>query len=145
MKIKLTNNLSTTRESRGISTWTELSERLEEHGYSLGRTTLARHAKKDSPGWKLELIEALCNEFQCLPNDLFNIEITDATEDDLRKLNRRSRGFEFGSVEAASGASVSQSVASESSPPAMGQSRPHDDDDDFDDLVGEPLTGHLKT
>lgn len=145
MKIKLTNNLSTTRESRGISTWTELSERLEEHGYSLGRTTLARHAKKDSPGWKLELIEALCNEFQCLPNDLFNIEITDATEDDLRKLNRRSRGFEFGSIESATGASVTSSGAGESSPPGDVRPQKNDDADDFDDLVGEPLTGHLKT
>lgn len=85
--------------SRDITMWKDLAERLKAHqSYSITRTSLARQIEQESPAYSLELIQALCNELQCLPNDLFQIEISDATADDIRKLTRRERPFEFGHI-----------------------------------------------
>lgn len=99
MKISLKNNVRTTMASRDITMWKDLAERLKtKQGYSISRTSLARQIEQDVPAYSMALIEALCNELQCLPNDLFRIEITDATQEDIRKLTRRERPFEFGHI-----------------------------------------------
>lgn len=99
MKISLKNNVRTTMVSRDITMWKDLAERLKgNQDYSITRTSLARQIEQDMPAYSLGLIEALCNELQCLPNDLFRIEITNASPDDIRKLTRRERPFEFGHI-----------------------------------------------
>lgn len=99
MKISLKNNVRTAMASRDITMWKDLAERLKQNqGYSITRTSLARQIEKDVPAYPLALIEALCNELQCLPNDLFQIEITEATQEDILKLTRREKPFEFGYI-----------------------------------------------
>lgn len=139
MKISLKNNVRTTMASRDITMWKDLAERLREHqDYSISRTSLARQIDKETPAYSLKLIEALCNELQCLPNDLFQIEISDATLEDIRKLTRREKPFEFGHIIEAEGG---QAPLKESTKTAM---RPQPDDgDDFDDELVGGRVSHL--
>ncbi len=134
MKISLKNNVRTTMASRDITMWKDLAERLRgNQDYSISRTSLARQIDQETPAYSLKLIEALCNELQCLPNDLFQIEISDATPEDIRKLTRRDKPFEFGHIIEAEGG---QTTAKESTKTALKQPPPEDDDDLDDELVG---------
>lgn len=136
MKISLKNNVRTAMASRDITMWKDLAERLKgNQGYSITRTSLARQIEQDVPAYSMALIEALCNELQCLPNDLFKIEITDASADDVRKLTRREKPFEFGHIiEAdASGNSAAGKTPAEAKSKAAADEF---DDDDEDELVG---------
>jgi DNA-binding Xre family transcriptional regulator len=136
MKISLKNNVRTAMASRDITMWKDLAERLKgNQGYSITRTSLARQIEQDVPAYSMALIEALCNELQCLPNDLFKIEITDASADDVRKLTRREKPFEFGHIiEAdASGNSAAGKTHAEAKSKAAADEF---DDDDEDELVG---------
>lgn len=141
MKISLKNNVRTAMASRDITMWKDLAERLKgNQGYSITRTSLARQIEQDVPAYSMALIEALCNELQCLPNDLFRIEITDATPDDVRKLTRRDKPFEFGHIIEADAAGSS---AAEKAPPARSKSKVaigEIDDEDEDELVGGPIS-----
>ncbi|KKN85136.1 hypothetical protein LCGC14_0283050 [marine sediment metagenome] len=133
MKITLKNNVRTTMASRDITMWKDLAERLKSNqGYSITRTSLARQIDQEAPAYSLSLIEALCNELQCLPNDLFRIEITEASAEDIRNLTRREKPFEFGHI------IETDSVASKESPATNAYSggRQQDDFEDEDELVG---------
>ncbi|MGY8775044.1 helix-turn-helix transcriptional regulator [Spongiibacter tropicus] len=133
MKITLKNNVRTTMASRDITMWKDLAERLKNNqDYSITRTSLARQIEQETPAYSLSLIEALCNELQCLPNDLFRIEITEATADDIRNLTRREKPFEFGHIIEADSATSKESPATN----ADSASQQQDDFDDEDELVG---------
>jgi|TARA_R110000822_G_scaffold126082_11_gene261252 DNA-binding Xre family transcriptional regulator len=136
MKISLKNNVRTAMASRDITMWKDLAERLKgNQGYSITRTSLARQIDQDIPAYSMALIEALCNELQCLPNDLFKIEITDATADDVRKLTRREKPFEFGHIIEADASG--NPAAGKAGSVAKSQVAADDlDDDDEDELVG---------
>ena len=99
MRIKLKNNVRTTMASREITSWQDLSNRLKQNqGYDITRTSLSRQITQENPAYAMALIEALCNEFQCLPNDLYHIELTEITQEERERLTRRERPFEFGSI-----------------------------------------------
>lgn len=133
MKILLKNNVRTTMASRNITMWKDLAERLAtKQGYSITRTSLARQIDQEAPAYSLKLIEALCNELQCLPNDLFHIEITDATPDDVQRLTKRDKPFEFGHI---LGSDEKQDFPKKVSKPSGKGTAPQDDDFD-DELVG---------
>lgn len=133
MKISLKNNVRTAMASRNITMWKDLAERLKvNQGYSISRTSLARQIEQEVPAYSMALIEALCNELQCLPNDLFHIEITDATPDDIRRLTRRERPFEFGHIIEAE----THSKQNRHAKPADDNSTSSEELDDDDDLVG---------
>lgn len=134
MKIKLKNNVRTTMTSRQITMWKDLSQRLtKKQGYKISRTSLARKIEQESPSYPMTLIEALCNEFQCLPNDLFDIELSGVTPEEFQRLRRRERPFEFGQIIMAEDtpAESSDSVRAEASTETVD-----------DDLIGGPVT-HL--
>lgn len=136
MKITLKNNVRTTMASRDITMWKDLAERLKGHqGYSITRTSLARQIDQETPAYSLKLIEALCNELQCLPNDLFHIEITDASPEEIERLTRRERPFEFGHILEAPDRDdgTLESGPSKSVP---GSVPAPSEDDDEDELVG---------
>ncbi|WP_421718222.1 helix-turn-helix domain-containing protein [Algiphilus sp.] len=137
MKISLKNNVRTAMASRDITMWKDLAERLKgNQGYSITRTSLARQIEQDVPAYSMALIEALCNELQCLPNDLFKIEITDATADDVRKLTRREKPFEFGHIIEADASSDSAAGKANAMAKSQDAADDFDDDDDEDELVG---------
>lgn len=99
MKIKLKNNLRVLMTNRGIATWNELVDRLSENqGYDINRTSLSRQAQKDIPAYSMDLIEAICNELQCLPDALFHIELDEVDQSFLDRSRSRVMPFEFGEV-----------------------------------------------
>ena len=80
MKIKLRNRLEVLMKDSGISTFEEMAERLtERQGWQISRSALSRKFRDDNVTLSLSMIEAICNELQCLPGDLFETNITDAT------------------------------------------------------------------
>lgn len=137
MKIKLKNNVRTTMASRGISSWSELTRRLnEKQGYQVSRTSITRMVEQDDPAYPLKLIEALCNEFSCLPNDLFYIEINGANPDELQSITNRRQPFEFGHITQSDGNTTpTETVATEAQriKPVV-NIKP--DEDDIDELIG---------
>lgn len=135
MKITLKNNVRTTMASRDITMWKDLAERLKNNqDYSITRTSLARQIEQETPAYSLSLIEALCNELQCLPNDLFRIEITEATADDIRNLTRREKPFEFGHIIEADSATLKENPATIVG--SEDQQLDDFEDEDEDELVG---------
>lgn len=99
MKIKLKNRLEVLMRDSGVRTIEELAQRLNENQkYKITRTPLSRKFKDDDVTLPLSLIEAICNELQCLPGDLFETDVTDATEDYIDELRSRLQPFRYGSI-----------------------------------------------
>lgn len=99
MKIKLRNRLEVLMRDSGVRTIEEMAQRLNENQkYKITRTPLSRKFKDDDVTLPLSLIEAICNELQCLPGDLFETDVTDATEDYVDELRSRLQPFRYGSI-----------------------------------------------
>lgn len=99
MKIKLKNRLEVLMRDSGVRTIEEMSQRLNENQkYKITRTPLSRKFKDEDVTLPLSLIEAICNELQCLPGDLFETDVTDATEDYVDELRSRLQPFRYGSI-----------------------------------------------
>lgn len=99
MKIKLKNHIRVLMSDRGVTSWSDLADRLKRNqDYNITRTSISRQGQQENPAYALDLIEALCNELQCLPDGLFHIEITDADPAELERLRSRLQPFEYGRV-----------------------------------------------
>lgn len=99
MKIKLKNRLEVLMRDSGVRTIEEMAQRLNENQkYKITRTPLSRKFKDDDVTLPLSLIEAICNELQCLPGDLFETDVTEATEDYVDELRSRLQPFRYGSI-----------------------------------------------
>lgn len=99
MKIKLKNRLGVLIKDSGVKSTQEMSDRLAENqGVDIGRTSLSRKINDDNLTLTLSLIEAICNELQCLPQDLFETEISDATPEYVESLRSRVQPFRYGSI-----------------------------------------------
>ena len=99
MQIKLRNRLEVLMKDNGVSTFEEMAERLTNNqNWEITRSALSRKFRNPNPPLTLEMITAICNELQCLPNDLFEIEIADASEEDISDLQDRILPFRYGQV-----------------------------------------------
>lgn len=99
MKIKLKNRLGVLIEDCGVKSIQEMANRLKANqGVEISRTPLSRKINDDDVTLTLSLIQAICNELQCLPGDLFETEITDVTEEYLEELRSRLQPFRYGSI-----------------------------------------------
>ena len=99
MKIKLKNRLGVLIEDCGVKSIQEMANRLKANqGIEISRTPLSRKINDDDVTLTLSLIEAICNELQCLPGDLFETEISDVTEEYLEGLRSRLQPFRYGSI-----------------------------------------------
>lgn len=86
MKVKLRNRLEVLMKDNGVSTFEEMAERMTNNqNWEITRSALSRKFRNPNPPLTLEIIAAICNELQCLPNDLFEIDISDATEEGQSK------------------------------------------------------------
>jgi len=99
MKIKLKNRLDVLMRDSGVHSIEEMAQRLtvNQH-YKITRTPLSRKFKDDDVTLSLSMIEAICNELQCLPGDLFETEVSDATVEYVDELRSRLQPFRYGSV-----------------------------------------------
>jgi DNA-binding Xre family transcriptional regulator len=96
VKIKLRNRLEVLMKDSGISTFEEMAERLtERQGWQISRSALSRKFRDDNVTLSLSMIEAICNELQCLPGDLFETNITDATGEQIDTLQSRKQKAKF--------------------------------------------------
>lgn len=87
MKIKLGNRLEVLMKDSGINTFEEMAQRLTENqGWPITRTALSRKFRSDDVSLSLSMIEAICNELQCLPGDLFETNVTEASRILLKSL-----------------------------------------------------------
>lgn len=122
MKIKLKNRLEVLMKDSGVNTFEEMAQRLTEHqGVKIARTSLSRKFRDADVTLTLTMIEAICNELQCLPGDLFHTEVSDASEDFLDGLRTRLQPFRYGNILLAKGAASAKEESASTSrevPPA---------------------------
>ncbi|MBS0456689.1 MAG: helix-turn-helix transcriptional regulator [Proteobacteria bacterium] len=150
MKIKLKNRIDVLMRDCGVRTVEELSRRLSRNqDYSITRTPLSRKVNSDDVQLPLSLIEALCNELQCLPGDLFQIDVVDATPEWVEEIQSRVPPFRYGSMRMRKpGELGSASDATPEAPVAVAgpvQSRPRASKpvDPTDDGLAGPKVTHL--
>lgn len=99
MKIKLRNRLEVLMKDSGITTFEEMAQRLSEgQGWKITRTSLSRKFRDEDVTVSLKMIEAICNELQCLPGDLFETNVSDASEEFVEELRARLQPFRYGSI-----------------------------------------------
>ena len=99
MKIKLKNRLDVLMRDSGVRSVEEMAQRLTDNQkYKITRTPLSRKFKDEDVTLSLSMIEAICNELQCLPGDLFETQVSDATDDYVDELRSRLQPFRYGSI-----------------------------------------------
>lgn len=146
MKIKLKNRLGVLIEDCGVKSIQEMANRLKANqGVEISRTPLSRKINDDDVTLTLSLIQAICNELQCLPGDLFETEITDVTQEYVDELRSRLQPFRYGSIRlkrpgAEEPAAETKPAARKSKPRAA--AKPAQDDILADDIAG-PKVKHM--
>jgi DNA-binding Xre family transcriptional regulator len=86
-------------EDCGVKSIQEMANRLKvNQGIEISRTPLSRKINDDDVTLTLSLIEAICNELQCLPGDIFETDISDVTEEYVESLRSRLQPFRYGSI-----------------------------------------------
>lgn len=99
MKIRLRNRLEVLMKDSGVNSFEEMAQRLTQNqGYKITRTALSRKFRDQDVTLTLSLIEAICNELQCLPGDIFETEVFDASENFIEELRMRLQPFRYGSI-----------------------------------------------
>lgn len=148
MKVKLKNRLDVLMRDSGVRSVDEMAQRLTDNQkYKITRTPLSRKFKDDDVTLSLSMIEAICNELQCLPGDLFETEVSDATEEYLDELRSRLQPFRYGSIrlrkpgalEATDGPSTANAPASKPASTAANIKKPAAAND-LDDIAGPKVT-----
>lgn len=146
MKIKLKNRLGVLIEDCGVKSIQEMANRLKANqGVEISRTPLSRKINDDDVTLTLSLIQAICNELQCLPGDLFETEITDVTEEYIEELRSRLQPFRYGSIRLKRPGV--EEPAAETTPPTRqakprAPTKPAQDDILADDIAG-PKVKHM--
>jgi len=146
MKIKLKNRLGVLIEDCGVKSIQEMANRLKANqGMEISRTPLSRKINDDDVTLTLSLIQAICNELQCLPGDLFETEITDVTEEYIEELRSRLQPFRYGSIRLKRPGA--EEPAAETTPPTRqakprAPTMPAQDDILADDIAG-PKVKHM--
>ena len=96
----------------GVKSIEEMAQRLtEKQGYKITRTPLSRKFKDEDVQLPLSLIEALCNELQCLPGDLFETNVSDAPAKFVDDLRSRLQPFRYGTLRLAKPGATSDAPA----------------------------------
>lgn len=99
MKIELRNRLEVLMKDSGVNTFEEMSERLTTNqNIKISRSALSRKFRDDNVTLSLSMIEAICNELQCLPGDLFETSIKDAMESEIDEIQSRVYPFRYGMI-----------------------------------------------
>ena len=127
MKIKLRNRLEVLMKDSGIQTFEEMAQRLTDaQAWKITRTSLSRKFRDDDVTLALSMIEAICNELQCLPGDLFETNISEASEEFVDGLRSRLQPFRYGSIrmQKKSAEGADKGVPSEASAPAADAPKP---------------------
>lgn len=99
MKIKLRNRLEVLMKDSGVGSFEEMARRLtESQSLPITRTAVSRKFRDEDISLSLSMIEAICNELQCLPGDLFETEVSDASPEFLEDVQSRLQPFRYGVI-----------------------------------------------
>jgi DNA-binding Xre family transcriptional regulator len=82
MEITIINKLPELAAQRGIRSQ-GLAELMTGKGYSLSRMQASRYLSSSPPAMNIIFVSAICNVFQCAPNDLYQIIVTLEADEDL--------------------------------------------------------------
>lgn len=153
MKIKLKNRLEVLMKDSGINTFEEMAQRLTQNqGWKIARTSLSRKFRDEDVSLTLKMVEAICNELQCLPGDLFETDVSEASEEFVESLRTRLQPFRYGTIriQKAGPEGAASSGADDGKPPAeKAKASPKakstvDGDDDVGPRVTHLNIGKLK-
>lgn len=99
MKIKLRNRLEVLMKDSGVSTFDEMARRLTDNqSIPITRSWVSRKFRDEDLTLSLTMIQAICNELQCLPGDLFETEVSDASPEFLEEIQSRLQPFRYGVI-----------------------------------------------
>ena len=144
MKIKLRNRLEVLMKDSGVNSFEEMAQRLTQNqACKITRTALSRKFRDQDVSLALSMIEAICNELQCLPGDIFETEISDASETFVEELRTRLQPFRYGTIRLQKpGAASDTAVASSLSEAAREPPKKAKPAVDLDAITG-PKVSHL--
>lgn len=99
MKISLKNRIEFLMKDAGISTFEEMAQRLTNNqNWKIGRSALSRKLRDEDITLTLTMIEAICNELQCLPGDIFETNISDISEEEIAGITNKFLPFKYGNI-----------------------------------------------
>lgn len=140
MKIKLRNRLEVLMKDSGISTFEEMAERLTTNqGWKISRSALSRKFRDENATFSINMIEAICNELQCLPGDLWETNVTEASDDEINEIQSRLQPFRYGMIHKSSSGHASSDVTQ---PPNEDIQEKNSIQDDLSNVLG-PSVSHL--
>jgi DNA-binding Xre family transcriptional regulator len=154
MNVKLRNRLEVLMKDSGVKSFEEMAQRLSENqGVSITRTSVSRKFRDEDVSLTLSLIEAICNELQCLPADLFETDVSDVSEAFVEDLRSRLQPFRYGTLRMGKPSERPETVTSadqtdpksKRKPVTKAPSRRGEDavaSEDLDDITGPTVT-HL--
>ncbi|MCI1711078.1 MAG: helix-turn-helix transcriptional regulator [Chiayiivirga sp.] len=121
-----------------------MAQRLTQNqSCKITRTALSRKFRDQDVSLALSMIEAICNELQCLPGDIFETEISDASETFVEELRTRLQPFRYGTIRLQKpGAAPDTAAASSPSEAAPEPSKKAKPAVDLDAIAG-PKVSHL--
>jgi DNA-binding Xre family transcriptional regulator len=143
MKIKLRNRLEVLMKDSGISTFEEMADRLTNNqGWDISRSALSRKFRDDNVTLTLKMVEAICNELQCLPCDLFETDISDASDQEVLEIQSRVQPFRYGMIKKSQPVATATVEKDKATSNKGTEATSSDDDFDLSALVG-PKVSHL--
>jgi DNA-binding Xre family transcriptional regulator len=99
MNIKLRNRLEVLMKDSGVKSFEEMAQRLRERqGIAITRTSVSRKFRDEDVALPLSLIQAICNELQCLPADLFETDVSEVSDAFVADLRSRVQPFRYGTL-----------------------------------------------
>lgn len=99
MKLSLKNRIEFLMKDAGISTFEEMAQRLTNNqDWKIGRSALSRKLRDEDVTLTLKMIEAICNELQCLPGDIFETNISEISDDEISVITNKFLPFKYGNI-----------------------------------------------
>lgn len=99
MKLTLKNRIEFLMKDAGINTFEEMAKRLTNNqDWKIGRSALSRKLRDEDVTLTLKMIEAICNELQCLPGDIFETNISDVTDNEIASITNKFMPFRYGNI-----------------------------------------------
>lgn len=140
MKIKLRNRLEVLMKDSGVNTFEEMAERLTtKQGWKISRSALSRKFRDENATFSISMIEAICNELQCLPGDLWETNVTEASDEEISEIQSRLQPFRYGMIHKSSSSQTSSELEKISNEDEQKQNNVQDD---LSNVLG-PSVSHL--
>lgn len=83
MKVTIKNRLAVLIRMRGLRSASEFGRRMTEAGFTMSSSHASRFEKDDMPATDSRFLNAACNVLQCMPDDLYDITVDLAADEDL--------------------------------------------------------------